>query len=122
MSLNLNWGDCPNSERLDSDNERNVSFVCGIVMMHAGIGRVTEETINELVGWSALLNLECGGLLMDSNGSRDITPEEWLARLGMGGNIVTDSPTKRKTNLMKRLTYLGQDRVRWARKNMEVEA
>ena len=49
MSLDLNWSKCADTEKLNTEHERSLSFGVGCVMMFARIGKVTEETLPELV-------------------------------------------------------------------------
>lgn len=120
MTLDLDWGKCPTDlDFLTTEGQRNVSFVCGLVMMHANIGKITESTINELMAWSLLLKQEVGALLHDENGGRGIEPEEWLARMNMTANVRTLPFATRKANFTRRWNDYSASLLKRARKEAE---
>ena len=118
MSLDLNWSKCADTEKLNTEHERSLSFGIGCVMMFARIGKVTEETLPELVSWTRLLEMDTK-LYWDGAQYTPLPVQIWIDRLGMTSNVGTDSVATRKTHMMNWLKDLGASEVRIAQEEQE---
>lgn len=118
MSMNLDWSRCGDTERLDTENERWVSFACGVVMVNAQIGEITEGTLPELMVWQGVV--EDGSCLVFIGGKmHSLTLEDWMSRVGMSANVRSETVAKRRTALHKRLLEQKREEVRIARRDLE---
>lgn len=118
MALELNWSKCPNVQELNTDLGRSLSFTAGYVMMFAGIGKVAEETLPELVAWTRLLEMD-NKLYYDGKDFAPLPVEMWIDRLGMSSNVGTNNVAKRKTRMLDWMNRMGADEVRITREEME---